>query len=90
MPAHGQTPGDRKLITRVEPEYPDTLKRLFIGGIVRVQAVINPDGTVQGTELIGGNPILGQNAMRAVRQWKYTQANTKEKLIVTLEFDPHR
>lgn len=90
IPAHAQTPGDRKLITRVEPEYPDTLKRLYIGGIVRVQAVIAPDGTVQSTELIGGNPILGQNAMRAVRQWKYAQANTKEKLIVTLEFDPHR
>jgi TonB family protein len=90
LPAHGQTAADRKVITRVEPEYPDTLKRLYIGGTVRVEAVIAPNGTVESMQLIGGNPILGQTAMKAIRQWKYVQANAKEKLVVTLEFDPHR
>jgi TonB family protein len=90
IPAHGQTPAYRKVITRVQPEYPDTLKRLYIGGIVRLEGVIAPNGTVESTELIGGNPILGQNAMRAFKQWKYAQANTKEKLVVTFEFDPHK
>ena len=78
------------MITRVEPEYPDTLRRLYIGGIVRVEALIASNGTVESTELIGGNPILGQTAMKAVKQWKYAQANAKEKLVVTFEFDPHK
>jgi TonB family protein len=88
--AHGQTAGDRKVITRVEPDYPVTLKRLYIGGIVRVEALVAPNGAVESTELIGGNPILGQTAMRAVKQWKYAQANAKEKLVVTFDFDPHK
>jgi TonB family protein len=90
LPAHGQVAGERKVITRIEPDYPDTLKRLYIGGVVRIEAVVAPDGTVESTQLVGGNPILGQTAMRAIKQWKYAQANIKEKLIVKLEFDPHR
>ena len=78
------------MITRSEPEYPETLKRLYIGGVVRVQAVVAPNGTVESTQLLGGNPILGQAAMKAVKQWKYAHAKSKEELEVTLEFDPHR
>jgi outer membrane biosynthesis protein TonB len=66
------------VITRIEPEYPDTLKRLYIGGTVRAEAIV------------GGNPILGQTAMRAIKQWKYAPAKAKQTLIVKLEFDPHR
>jgi TonB family protein len=88
-PVYGQTARDRTVITRVEPEYPATLKRLYIGGAVRVEVVVAPDGTVESTQLIGGNPILGQTAMRAIKQWKYDRAKAKETLIVKLEFDPH-
>jgi TonB family protein len=90
LPALGQVPAERKVITRTEPDYPDTLKRLYIGGVVRIEAVVAPDGTVESTQLVGGNPILGQTAMRAIKQWKYAQASAKEKVIVKLEFDPHR
>jgi TonB family protein len=89
LPVYGQTTGDRTVITRVEPEYPETLKRLYIGGTVRVEAIVAPDGTVESTLLIGGNPILGQTAMRAIKQWKYTRARAKQTLIVKLQFDPH-
>ncbi len=91
FPSHvlSQNGGERKVVTRVEPEYPDTLKRLYIGGVVRVEVSVSSNGTVQTTELLGGNPILGQSAMKAIKQWKY-EAGTKEKLIVQLEFDPHR
>jgi len=91
---HSQTTEEieshRKLITRVEPDYPDTLKRLYIGGVVRVQTTIAPNGTVEDAELLGGNPVLGQSAMRAIKQWRYAPTNSKEKLIVKLTFDPHR
>jgi TonB family protein len=89
LPVYGQTTEDRTVITRVEPEYPETLKRLYIGGIVRVEAIVAPDGTVESTQLMGGNPILGQTAMRAIKQWKYTRARAKQTLIVKLQFDPH-
>jgi TonB family protein len=81
---------ERKVVTRVEAEYPETLKRLYIGGVVRVEVIVGPSGTVQTTELLGGNPILGQSAMKAIKQWKYAPGGAKEKLVVQLEFDPHR
>src|ERR1039458_2353769 len=52
----------RRLITRVEPDYPETLKRLNIGGIVRLQITIKPKGNVENVKLLGGNPILGESA----------------------------
>jgi TonB family protein len=85
-----QSSSERKVVTRVEPEYPATLKRLYIGGVVRVEADVAANGTVERTELLGGNPILGQSAIRAIRQWKYVPAGTREKLVVKLTFDPHR
>jgi len=81
---------ERKVVTRVEPKYPPTLERLYIGGVVRLQVDVAANGTVEGAQLIGGNPILGQSAIAAVKQWKYTPAKTKTKVVERLEFDPHR
>src|SRR5205085_6793242 len=63
--AHGDAATERKIVKRVEPDYPETLKRLYIGGVVRVEAVVAPSGAVSETQLLGGNPILGQSAMKA-------------------------
>jgi TonB family protein len=90
-PSHSQThiSTERRVISRVDPEYPETLKRLFIGGIVRVETVVGPDGTVQNTKLLGGNPILGQAAIKAIKQWKYAPSGSKDTLVVRLDFNPH-
>ena len=85
-----QSSSERKVITRVEPEYPDALKRLYIGGVVRVEVLVAPNGVVKSTKLLGGSPILGQSTMKAVKQWKYAPAAAEEVLTVRLEFDPHR
>jgi TonB family protein len=80
---------ERKLVSRVEPEYPETLRRLYIGGVVKVDIVVSPAGNVESTQLIGGNPILGQAAMKAIKQWKYAPAGAKSRFTVKFEFDPH-
>jgi TonB family protein len=94
LPLAAQSPeqdsSDRKVITRVEPEYPDALKRLYIGGVVRVEVLVAPNGLVKSTRLLGGSPILGQSTMKAVKQWRYAPATSEETLTVKLEFDPHR
>ena len=87
---HDQNSSDRKVVTRIEPEYPDALKRLYIGGVVRLEILVAPNGTVKSTKLLGGSPILGQSTMKAVKQWKYAPAASEEVLTVKLEFDPHR
>ncbi len=81
---------DRKVISRVEPEYPDQLKKLYIGGVVRVEVQVAPNGTVRNVKLLGGNPILGQSTMKAVKTWKYAPAAAEETMTVKWEFDPHK
>jgi protein TonB len=85
-----QISAERKVLTRLEPEYPEALKRLYIGGVVRVEAVVKPNGGVESTQLLGGSPILGQSAMKAIKQWKFSPASAKEKIVLQLQFDPHR
>lgn len=81
---------ERKVINRVDPDYPDALKRLYIGGVVRVEVQVAPNGTVKSTKLLGGSPILGQSTMKAIMQWKYAPAATEATLTVKVKFDPHQ
>lgn len=80
------TRSGRALLTQVQPEYPETLRQLGISGIVRLKVVISPKGNVEDVSLLGGNPILGDSAMKAVRQWTYVAAPRKTTLIVTVPF----
>jgi TonB family protein len=80
----------RKLITRVEPDYPETLKRLGIGGIVRLQVTISAKGNVERVELLGGNPVLGEAAISAVRQWVYATGHSRTIAEVTIPFNAER
>lgn len=84
------TGNDRKVLSRVDPDYPDALKKLYIGGVVRVEVEVSANGTVKNTKLLGGSPILGQSTMKAIKQWKYAPAAADETLTVRVEFDPHR
>jgi TonB family protein len=80
----------RRLIIRVEPEYPETLKRLNIGGLVRLRVTISAKGNVEDVELLGGNPILGESAVSAVKQWVYAASHSPTIAEVSISFDSHR
>ena len=81
--------GERKVVARVDPEYPEALKKLYIGGIVRVEVVVLPSGAVKSTRLMGGSPILGQSTMKAIKLWKYSPG-AEQTVTEKVEFDPHR
>ena len=80
---------ERKLITRVEPDYPETLKRLNIGGTVRLRISISAKGNVEDVELLGGNPILGESAAFAVKKWVYTASRSRTITEVSISFGGH-
>jgi TonB family protein len=80
----------RALLVRVEPEYPETLKRLLIGGTVRLSVTISENGSVENAEELGGNPILVASAITAVRQWVYAAGRSRSKIEVTIPFDPRQ
>ncbi|MGB8471903.1 MAG: energy transducer TonB, partial [Candidatus Sulfotelmatobacter sp.] len=77
----------RTLITRVEPQYPETLKRLNIGGIVRLRVTISAKGNVEEVQLLGGNPILGEAAISAVRRWIYAPSHSHAVTEISIPFD---
>lgn len=79
----------RDLLTRVEPEYPETLRQLRIGGTVRLQITVSARGSVETVALLGGNPILGESAIKAVKQWVYAAAPSRTTMQVSLPFDAH-
>lgn len=81
---------DRRLLTRIEPEYPETLRNLKIGGIVRLTVTVSASGKVEDVELLGGNPILAEAAAKAVRQWIYAPGPSRTKLQVTIRFHNDR
>jgi TonB family protein len=79
---------ERKLIRQVTPDYPWDLKRASIGGMVRLNVVVSPGGSVNSVLVVGGNPILAECAIKAVKKWKYTPADTETNVRVNVAFDP--
>lgn len=66
--------GGRKVKTSVKPVYPDVARQMHITGTVRLEATVGPDGKVRDTRVVGGSPMLAQEATNAVRKWKYEEA----------------
>jgi len=79
---------DRKILKKVEAQYPSVLKRRGIGGTVRLKVTIHADGTVKDVEVLGGNPALVDAAEKAVRQWRFAPGG-ESAVIVAVVFDPN-
>jgi TonB family protein len=79
--------GARKVLTRVVPTYPELARRMNVWGIVKLEAVISPDGRVKSTEVIGGNPLLVQAAVDAVRKWRYQPTSQQTRERIELKFN---
>ena len=59
------------LIRQPKPIYPPLAKQARIQGVVRFNAIIGRDGTIQNLQLISGHPLLVPAAEEAVKQWLY-------------------
>jgi protein TonB len=81
--------GSRKTLSRVMPVYPELARRLNVNGTVKLDALIAPDGKVASTEVVGGNPILIQAAVDAVRKWRFEPSAQQTKQRIELKFSPH-
>ncbi len=80
---------ERRLLSRVEPAYPEELLKRSIGGIVRLKVTIAANGNVENAELLGGNPVLGDAAIAAVTKWRYSPGASRTVTEVSVPFDPH-
>jgi TonB family protein len=80
--------GGRKVLSRVEPEYPADLKAAGIGGFVHLTLTVAPSGAVVSSHVVGGNPILAQAATRAVSNWKFSATDSYTSADVWFHFAP--
>lgn len=89
VPANArQNDHERKVLKKVEPQYPSVLKSRGISGTVRLKVFVKADGTVRDVELLGGNPTLADAADKAVRLWKFAPG-TESSLNIAVNFDPN-
>ena len=75
--------GGRKVKTSVKPAYPEVARKMHITGTVRLEATVAADGKVRDTRIVGGSPLLAQEASVAVKKWKYEDA--PKETIETVE-----
>jgi TonB family protein len=79
----------RKLVHKIEPVYPQDLKRRSIGGVVKLDLKISAGGNVEKVEIVGGNPILADSAAQAVKKWQYAPASASSTMVLNVEFNPN-
>ena len=81
-----QEQDSRKIKVKVDPEYPELARRLKLQGIVRVQVTVSADGSVKDVKELGGNPVLLNALVHAVKKWKYESADKDSSVEVKFEF----
>src|SRR6267142_5042821 len=69
-----------------KPAYPPLAKQARIQGVVRLNAIIGKDGTIQDLKAASGHPLLVPAALEAVKQWLYkpTLLNGEPVEVVTV------
>jgi protein TonB len=87
VPAHAQEV-ERKVKNKVSPEYPEIAKRMGLTGVVRLQIVVSPNGTVKDTKVIGGHPILVNAAVDAVKKWRFEPGSGESTGTLEFKFEP--
>lgn len=76
----------RKVKTKTLPVYPELAKRMNVGGKVKIEVVVTPDGHVKSTRVVGGHPLLVQACQDAVKEWKFVPAAEETTQVVEFEF----
>lgn len=83
-----QSAAPRKLVERPAAPYPPLARSMALQGIVKVEALVAPDGSVKNVEIKGGHPVLAQAAVNAVRRWKWESAAHDSREVVEVKFSP--
>jgi protein TonB len=78
----------RRVVRTSEPDYPTIVRNAHIGGSVRLNVTVLPNGDVAKVDTLGGNPIFVASAINAVRKWKYAPAASQTKEEVQINFTP--
>ena len=79
---------NRKVHTQVSPTYPDLARRINLRGTVKLLVVVLPNGNVKDTKVMGGNPILVNAAVDALKKWKFEPSQDETSGTIEFKFEP--
>jgi TonB family protein len=89
LPALAQQPmGQRKVLSKAMPEYPEFARRMNLAGTVKLAVTVAPNGSVKSVQTVGGNPVLLRAAEGAIYKWKWAPAAQDSKELVELSIHP--
>ncbi len=78
----------RKIVRKSAATYPTLARHMGLWGVVKIDAVVAPDGTVKTLDVKGGHPVLVQAASNTIRQWKWEPAPHESHEMVEIHFAP--
>jgi TonB family protein len=84
--AQEQAHAARSVVYKVAPVYPEIAKRNSVKGVVKLEVVVSPNGSVKSAKVLGGSPLLIESACEATRKWKFAPAPEETTEVVRLEF----
>ncbi len=61
----------KRIVTKVDPVYPEAARTAGTEGLVVLDALIAPDGSVERLRPVSGPDLLVQSATKAVQFWKF-------------------
>ena len=84
----------KRIVTKVEPAYPEAARRAGTEGLVVLDAVIAADGSVKRLRPVSGPDLLVQSATDAVQSWKFEPYLTSGQAVevetmIAVEFRLH-
>jgi TonB family protein len=62
---------EKRILTKVEPVYPEAARTAATEGLVVLDATIAPDGSVKRLRPVSGPDLLVKSATDAVQNWKF-------------------
>jgi len=78
----------RRIVSHTAPAYPSLARSMALAGLVKLEALVAPDGSVRAVDVKGGHPVLAQAATNTVRQWKWEPAPQASHELVEIRFSP--
>ncbi|MFY9843231.1 MAG: TonB family protein [Terriglobales bacterium] len=85
---------NKRILTKIDPIYPEAARAAGIEGLVVLDAVIAADGSVHRLRPLFGADLLVQSAIEAVQSWKFEPYLSNGKAVpvetsITVEFRLH-
>jgi TonB family protein len=85
---------ENRIVAKVDPPYPEAARMAGTEGVVVLDAVIAPDGSVRQLRTVSGPEPLVQPAMHAVQSWKFEPYFSSGKAVevettIAVEFRLH-